>query len=468
MKRCLSLIFLLTTLSLFGQETKFSKKNLSVDLDSLISFIEQVHPNPYTCISKKQFYKEIGKCKEKLKDSASLIGYFTIISPIIAQLNDGHTGILFPYQEWQRLNPYTFPFNCKIVGERKMLAPENLTEIPPNAEIISINRIPSKQIIKKLISSISGESKNFRMAVLNNSFAERFGAFYGFKPSYKVVYKTEGEKNTITIPGFKLNELLELTKKKRQNNQTNNNQLFDYRTLKNAEIGIIDFKAFSDLQLFTHFLDSVFTKIKQEKTEILIIDLRNNGGGNSDLGDELFQYISKVPFSQYGKTTTKYSRKRVEFYTEYRNMFLNDLSDSTFNELILPGYGTISTENDSLKPLRENKLRFDGNVYLLTSSNTFSSASDFAWCFQYFRTGKIVGEETGGYIVCFGDIIYVSLPTSKLQMSISHKEFYGYGATDKERHGVVPDYKIDADKAFDFTIDLINHNSRSADWSNRE
>ncbi len=371
-------------------------------------------------------------------------------------MNDGHTGVQFPYKEWQEINPYTFPFNCKIVGEKRILAPANLTEIPPNAEILSINGIPSKQIIKKLLGSISGESKSFRMAILNKSFAERFGAFYGFKPNYKVVYKLDGEKNTITISGYELTDLLELIKKRRQNNQTNNNQLYDYKALNNEKIGIIDFKSFSDLELFTHFLDSVFTKIKQEKTENLIIDLRNNGGGNSELGDELFQYILKVPFSQYGKTTTKYSRKRAEFYTEYRNTFLKDFSDSIFNELISPEYGTISTESGSLKLLRENKSRFVGNVYLLTSSNTFSSASDFAWCFQYFKTGKIIGEETGGYIVCFGDIIYVSLPISKLQMSISHKEFYGYGATDKERHGVVPDYKIDADKALDFTIDLIN------------
>ena len=102
-------------------------------------------------------------------------------------------------------------------------------------------------------------------------------------------------------------------------------------------------------------------------------------------------------------------------------------------------------------------MRYKGNIYLLTSTYTFSSASDFAWCFKYFNMGRLVGEETGGYIVCFGDIIYTSLPVSKLQLTISHKEFYGYGATESESHGVIPDYKVNAEDALDYTIEkLIN------------
>jgi C-terminal processing protease CtpA/Prc len=211
------------------------------------------------------------------------------------------------------------------------------------------------------------------------------------------------------------------------------------------------------LNLFTHFLDTVFTQIKHEKTEDLIIDLRNNSGGYSVLGDELFQYISEVPFSQFGKTTVKYSKLRAQFYTEIRKTgFLKNYTDSAFNNFIAPGYGTTKITYDSLTILRKNPLRFKGNVYLLTSTNTFSSASDFAWCFQHFNMGKVVGEETGGYIVCFGDLINATLPVTKLSLNISHKEFYGYGATPKERHGVLPDYKVEADNALDFTLKLID------------
>ena len=463
MKNFLFFGFLLVTINLFGQETKFSKADLVTDLDSLVAYIEQVHPSPYTSISKENFYKEIEICKNNLEDSTSLIEYFTFISPIVSKMNDAHTNVPFPLSEWRNINPYSFLFNFQISQDGKMFAPKNYTELPQNAEILSINGVPSKQIVEKLISSISAESESYKIAILNMTFVERFGAFFGFKPSYEIAYKLGEEINTITILGMKLKDVIKAINEQQQQQQQqvqtiNTPKDWDYTTLNDAKIGIIDFKEFSDLQLFDYFLDSIFTKIQQEKTENLIIDIRENGGGDSALGDAFFQYISKVPYSQFGKTMIKYSQKRAEFYTEYRkNGFLNYLSDSAFNLLIsTEEYGTIITEKDELYPLKENPLRFNGKVYLLTSTFSFSSASSFAWCFQHFNMGKIIGEETGGHIVCFGDIIYITLPISKLQMGVSHKEFYGYGATDENRHGVIPDYKVDANKALDFTIDLIN------------
>lgn len=458
MRKLLLFLFLQITFNLIGQETKFTKQELKVDLDSLVSYIEQVHLNPYTCISKKQFLREIEQCKRNLSDSTSIIKYFTLISPTVSNLNDGHTGVLYPYTELRKLNPFCFPFNPKISNEGKLLSTDYQTELPLNAEIVSINGIPSKQIVDKLMGSISGESKSFRLSCLETSFKERFGAFYGFQSSYVIIYKSGKDKFTKTISAIKLTDLIAYNKKKRTSDKNNNSSKpYDYKTLNNGKTGIIDFKNFEDLDLFTHFLDTVFTKIKQDKTENLIIDLRNNGGGYSALGDELFQYISRVPFAQSYKTITKYSKIRYLFYKDIRNTgFMKNWTDSAYNCFVAPKFGIIDIVHDKQEALRENPLRFKGKVYLLTSSRTFSSASDFACCFQHYDMGKIVGEETGGYVVSFGDAISTTLPVTKLPLFISHRKFYRSGATDKERHGVLPDYKVNADNALDFTLKLID------------
>jgi hypothetical protein len=373
-------------------------------------------------------------------------------------LNDGHTAVAYPDTELGKLNPFFFPFNPKISKDGKLFAPENQTELPQNAEIVSINEIPSKQIVDKLVGSISGESKSLRLSHLGKSFVERFGAFYGFKTSYLINYKLGKDRETTTISGIKLSDLLSSIQKKRLTTKNkNSSRFYEYKTVNNGKTGIIDFKSFTDLNLFTHFLDTVFTQIKQDQTKNLIIDLRNNDGGHSALGNELFQYISKVPFAQSGKIIVKYSKIRAQSYLELRNTgLMKNLTDSAFNRYVAPKYGTIETSFEKLHRLRENPLRFNGNVYILTSSQTFSSASDFAWCFQHFNMGKVIGEVTGGYIVCFGDLIRTTLPVTKLPITISQRESYGYGATSKEKHGVFPDYKVDADNALDFTLKLID------------
>lgn len=51
-------------------------------------------------------------------------------------------------------------------------------------------------------------------------------------------------------------------------------------------------------------------------------------------------------------------------------------------------------------------MRFKRNVYILTSSLTFSSANDFAVIFRDNNIGKIIGEPTGNqsssYGMCLG------------------------------------------------------------------
>lgn len=455
-------VFLALSTNMYAQETYISARNLKMDLDSMISIIEQVHPNPYTVVSKDSLDSFVEQAKISMKDSLSLIEFYTIAAPVVSMLNDGHTGIKFPYTEWQTTNPFCFPFNPQINNNGKLFAGPKQGFLPPEAEILSINKVNSNNIVETLVASISGESVEYRISILQNSFIERYGACYGFVPEYILEYSIDGAMDTITINATRLQQMLTSSKKRKQDESKksgSNNQYYSFRQLEEHNAGLIDFKSFADIDLFKTFLDSVFTIVHQQGISNLIIDIRNNSGGNSILGDELFQYISPAPFQQFGKTTTKYSRQRKELYDLYREKgFFSHMDDSAYNQLFSYPPGSLITDNDTSKiALRKNPLRFTGNVYLLTSINTFSSATDFAWCFKYFEMGTIVGAETGGYIVCFGDLINVSLPISGLELFISHQEFYGYGATENERHGVKPDYAVAPGDALEFTLDLIKN-----------
>lgn len=458
MKIILTIIALTFTISVFGQNQNYSSELLKQEMDSIIRFIEEVHPNPYTTISKDALLTQIEEGKKLMPDSLNLIQYYTIISPIISSINDGHTGVKFPYKEWKSLNPYCFPVEIQIMDDNTMIVQTEYELLPAQSRIISINNISVADVVETLLSSISAEENSYKRYHLNKQFAERYGVFYGFKEQYSIIFQNEEINDTIIIYGQRLLEFVK-NKNNQQKNRTTKPSYYTFETLNDSSIGYINFKSFSDLGQFELFLDSSFSMIQDKNIDDLIIDLRFNGGGNSKLGDELFQYISKTPFMQLGKTTVKYSRKRKEFYDLYRaEGFLKDLSDSAYNELFQHEYGKKIEHNDTgLTELRNNPLKFTGNVYLLISSQSFSSASNFAWCFQYFDMGTIVGQKTGGHIVSFGDLIYVTLPFSNTIMYVSTKEFYGYGATDMERHGVYPDYEVKANKALDFTIDLIKN-----------
>lgn len=66
--------------------------------------------------------------------------------------------------------------------------------------------------------------------------------------------------------------------------------------------------------------------------------------------------------------------------------------------------------------------------------------------------GKIIGEESGGMNVTFGDVASYTLPFSQLQCGVSWKRFYHYGADDRDIHGTLPDVEVPADQALDYTF----------------
>ncbi|HHH55358.1 MAG TPA: hypothetical protein ENK91_17000, partial [Bacteroidetes bacterium] len=111
--------------------------------------------------------------------------------------------------------------------------------------------------------------------------------------------------------------------------------------------------------------------------------------------------------------------------------------------------------NDSyLKPVENS---FKGNVYVLTSNNTYSAAADFVSAFRYEERGLIIGDTIGQPFSGFIDKIPVKLPNSKLQGGVSFKKYEYIGANKiNYNQGIPPDIYVDMyQKDDDFYKKLI-------------
>ncbi len=456
---CILLLFLLITScnsnkNGSGKSNKFPKispEQVKAELDSILINLEESHPDPYTQITQKDLLKKIDKLKSEIKDSLNIIDYYLKATPVLSAVNDGHTGLMPPFKLIRKINPPVFPIHIILNNAGKIISQKRDKQIPQYAEIVSINNIETNQIIQELSALISAEEYNYKKYHLNRNINILMGAYFNFPEQYKITYNYEGKEKSVELNG---KSAADLSKRNRKSKKKIKNYTFE--TLENNTTGYINFKSFSGLQKFEEFLDSSFRIIKEKKIQNLIIDLRENGGGNSMLGDALFQYISKAPFHQFGKTIVKYSRQRENFYKANRSTWFSDMPDSTFNRLFLHKAGELVIEDGSeLIQLKKNPLRYNGQIYLLTSIRTFSSAANFAWTFKKFKMGAVIGGKTGGHIVSFGDMLLITLPYSKLSMYVSHKEFYGYGAADNERHCVYPDYTVNKEEALNYTLKLI-------------
>lgn len=98
-------------------------------------------------------------------------------------------------------------------------------------------------------------------------------------------------------------------------------------------------------------------------------------------------------------------------------------------------------EHKKLTHPKKKKIKFNGETYLLTCNYTFSSANMLAIAFRCYEMGTVVGEETGGCLTAFGDVISFNLPNTQLRVNCSHKKFI-HPCNDGKLHGVYPDIEI--------------------------
>ena len=449
-----AIIIFVISISFGFSQTRFSKSQLTADLDTLYSVIYDVHPDMFAVMSQEKFEKELNTIKSNLKDSMTAFDFFVLTAPLIHDLQDGHTSVFFP----DLFSPLTtdihyniFPFCLSInAKDSSITVLKDLSEIEPivpeGSRITKCNNYTDQEIVTAVAKYCSGEKLAFRIATLNNflSLLPPMIIPVLYQDSvFSIDYEVGGINHSKTVKTVPANDVKEHfiseTSSDSQDEKTN----YILEINKELHTAIIRFDSFSLNDYVDIFLDSTFLLIKERGIEHLIIDLRYNSGGNSLVGDAFFQYISPVPFEQFGKTYMKISNLLKKYQPEIR-----DKEESI-----------IVYEEEELIPLRENPLRYNGKTYLLTSDYTFSSAADFAWTFHYFNMGVIVGEETGGLIVCFGDSFDLfSLNNTGLRYKASYKKFYGYGATDENLHSVIPDIEVPAEQAMDKVLELIQTN----------
>lgn len=434
------------------------------DVDTLVKDIQEAHLNPFYRYPKEKFLKDADSIKMSFVQDLNLIEFYLRVERLMAKLQDGHTDLEIPLLIYNTTNPFVLPYDFNLSSTVPFITFERpyrtiKSQLPQKAEIISINDIPAEKIVNDIIEVNTGESRLFR-AEYGNYYFENFylEVLYEMNGNYRIKYKSRGDIKTVDIKGIRLKALNERQKNfydTTANKSASQEANYSLKLIDN-KTAIINFKSF-DWHGFTRFTDSAFRIIKEKSIKNLIINLMDDGGGDSDVGDAFFQFILDKPFKQYDKVVGKNSALLKE---RLRQHLINKKPDSSDLALLARKNGSIDTVFYDDIPIQKNPLRFTGNIYLLVNGRTFSSAGDFAQCFKYYKRGVIIGEETGGLIESYGDIVTTHLPHTKLELTISTKLYFNVGAKENDWHGVIPDIIVPTDDALPKALEIIKRNNK--------
>lgn len=177
--------------------------------------------------------------------------------------------------------------------------------------------------------------------------------------------------------------------------------------VEEGNIGLLTVGSFQNSDFDRAYFDELYDEIL--KTDALIIDIRNNSGGNSLHADYLISHFIHQPIPQGTWSSPMYIAAHASWN--------------------YPREWYVQTP-DPVIPVEEKEI-YEKPIVLLVNATTFSSAENFCVLFRGAKRGKIIGTPTGGST---GNPVFIDLGfgfgcciCTKHELDTEGNEFVGIG-----------------------------------------
>jgi C-terminal processing protease CtpA/Prc len=173
-------------------------------------------------------------------------------------------------------------------------------------------------------------------------------------------------------------------------------------------------------------------------TKTLVLDLRNNSGGEDELGKRLLSYLLDKPFTYYNDLLIN---ARVFSFHKYAKLpdvpadMVERQPNGKYRLLKHPNLGIQQPSNPT----------FAGKVLILINGDCFSTTAEFLSQAHYHKRATFIGEESGGgyYGNTSGVVPALTLPSTKLIVYVPLVSYYLAVKSDQAAaRGVLPDFPI--------------------------
>lgn len=462
--------------------TSLTKEQAKEDFLIYIDALKEEYPGLYNVVTKEELEQYVTKTVAQIDRNNGNLDFdqfWSIMRGAVAKIHDSHISLYPPM--WNNTQ------NRSIYKPKIMSGWINDTLICTNAikeyehligrQIVSVNGIAADSM--KKIVTITSNISSYDAKV--EQYVDYYLATVGFFNFFSKPYGSDNYDMTVEfIDGQKHAIKGDLIKRGSpyMGDRTNfygTNLHKDRFLLKElndstAYIGLSTF-ALNQVQVeeIAAFIDSVSDK------KHLIIDVRNNNGGEDKVIGKLFSYIAGEPmvlngYSKVNKTGVYESFKYSTNHFGLTDGIFSDYKQEQGKE----GYYLRSESGNIFTP--DSTINYKGKIYVLTNENSISAATLFPALVVRNHRGVIVGRETRTAYHFMNALKFddVKLPHSTITITIPLVETY-FDAIVNDRvpfgRGVVPDYFVpltldeltfkNGDAILNYTLELIRMGNTS-------
>lgn len=367
------------------------------DINAWQNFVKKTHPDLSIRIKNiAEFKSSLTAFKQSIIKPMRVNDFLSQFAQFNSQFNDAHMLVFTRSQKGLAKEVIKkeglFPFEVTVNKGKVYLASLLGGSESPYAksELITINGQSINAIYNTLITRMYGDTVKHRERLLSDKFALFYWLFVNKTEHFKLEIKEGASSQVIEMSAAKI-----LPK---SFNSKTFEQTFKFEILNQQQALLtIDEFWWQDKKRFYGFTENVFKQLKEKQIQHLIIDVRNNGGGDDDMWKHgIVKYIANKPYQH----TSKYTKKIIAKYMD---------EGETEGDVVTKLFDRFE------QPVKDEPLKFNGKVSVVVGGYTYSSAILFANTMQDFGFAEIVGEESAGYSWQTGGIQFFTLPHSKLK-----------------------------------------------------
>lgn len=462
---------------------------LETDLEILKFQLEQVHAGLYEYSEKTVIDSAFLEIKNNLKDDMTDLDFYRVLAPLQRKIKNGHTMVI-PSEQWSNYKVRTLPlFPFEVYWhQEKLYILKNLSSdnaILDGTEILSINGLPIKAVVDKLVANITrdGNNRTYPLHLMSVGFEHWYADIIDTPTRYQLELRPIGSQQSYRqdIKALKESEMNAYHLKRYGQERVawflrpNATQLSLSINGNSAILHVPTFdrdERSAKGEKYARFYKRAFAQIKAAGVENLILDLRDNGGGDPMPQLALLSHLLEEPVRLYKRSYAIMQKiPNPELYPHDKIRQLNRVA-----KLVLRKEGAVYEINHNIfsrmqgtppkKAMKIKKNRFAGKLYVLVNGASFSATGEVAGILKDRQRGIFIGEETGGsdWQNTSGRMPMLYLPNSGVRIRMPIIAFALNVENSDDAQGVIPEYTFSnsiedeiqqRDAVMEFTFSLI-------------
>ncbi|WP_300554140.1 S41 family peptidase [Maricaulis sp.] len=449
----------------------FTADALRRDFRHLYTTLQSAQPGLYSATPQSVLDQRHAEMLHEIDNSMSAFEASVYFQTFLSEIRIAHTRIDFPVSDWFAWRDNgggAVPFDIRIRDGRVLVESVLPLEngLVRGDEIIAINGQPNALWLDRMTAHLSADTPEFAYTLLESYFPAVVWLEYPQAESLSItVRRGDGRDHRINVPLLSSDAMATLPEAPMQSFQL---PLFDARMI-GEDIGYLRPGPFYntdeggnpwDPTSYVARVDTAFGAFIAADADTLILDLRDNPGGNNTFSDPIIAWFADEAWrfaSEFrllvSETTTASNAARLaegggEVSAQYAELFANAQNGDT-----------ILYDFPQAEP-REGE-RFQGEVYVLINRYSYSNAVTTAALVQDYGFGIIAGEATADMSTTYGAMEYFTLPATGIRVGYPKAHIIRPNGDDHP-HPVTPDIELslpllrgETDAALDQLVERI-------------